>query len=184
MIGEGSFCLSSQQTKDWRRRQSWYCGGRKTECENFQVETIEKELGIQLEKTSERLHTLTFSIHEYKHPYNDPWGFDFTENFDRVLRDPVSSNTYFNFKFIVGRGGAQTRSLKDVYGFVRIQYQHVWSCLQRCVIAPRFVNILDGDECARREPMFDWLREQFPHHTHAYVYVGDLYGYLNKIRVN
>lgn len=39
---------SYYQTKNWRKNRKWYINGKFNECENYQVELIEKTFNINL----------------------------------------------------------------------------------------------------------------------------------------
>ena len=66
---------------------------------------------------------------------------DYTEDFDGV-QTVNNKKIYINLKCIVGKGGAQTRSLREVYWFIDGQL----NVLKNTNDDVYFVNILDGDE--------------------------------------
>jgi len=69
-------------------------------------------------KTDERIHMETMIIQKNKHPDS----FEWTENFDGyiIIND---KKYYFNLKFVCDQGGAQTRTLREVYHFIKCQSQ-------------------------------------------------------------
>ena len=44
---------SSNQTKEWRKKQEWYNSGKSNECEKYQINLLEKIIGQKLDKTNE-----------------------------------------------------------------------------------------------------------------------------------
>jgi hypothetical protein len=114
-----SIIPSKDQTKTWRTKQHWYDNGRKTECEKYQITQIEKITKQKCCKTSARLHINKGIMREISHPYINEDGFEWTENFDAI----VGQKYYFNFKMVCSAGGAQTRTLQQVYSFIKAQYK-------------------------------------------------------------
>ena len=55
-----------------------------------------------------------------------------------------NSKYYFNLKFVCDSGGAQTRTLKDVYHFIKNQMEYLIKFNVNNVNV-YFINILDGD---------------------------------------
>jgi len=148
----GGVISSKFQTKDWRNSRLWFVGGRKNECEKHQINIIERIVGDKLSKTRERIHIEDTCIIE-KGTLVGADGYDLTENFDGKL---VMGGTtyYFNLKFVCGSGGAQTRTLREVYHFVRAQMLTIQSAgLSNCY----FINILDGDESFKQREKFAYL---------------------------
>lgn len=176
---------AQDQTATWRTSQQFYKGGKRNQCEIYQIEQLEMHLGTKLEKTNDRIHRLTLQIVDLPHPNVREDGFEFTENFDRVMcNEDGSPTTYFNFKMVSGDGGAQTRYVKDVYSFVHAQLEYVKRChdLREHRTIPMFVNILDGDHCAKHYPKFTYILTRYPENVQRYIYVGDLFTYVYKIR--
>jgi hypothetical protein len=82
--------------------------------------------------------------------------------------------TFINMKCVVGTGGSQTRTLREVYWFVESQLnivktnQHIF-----------FANILDGDEAYRTLSKFEYLLNLPEYESiKKKVYVGDLKNYV------
>jgi hypothetical protein len=96
-----------------------------------------------------------------------PNGYDFTEDFDGV-QTINSKPIYINLKCIVGKGGSQTRSLREVYWFIDGQMN-----IDDDVY---FANILDGDEAHACMPKFNYLLQHLKNKDK--IYVGDLKGYF------
>lgn len=147
---------SEYHTKKWRKSQEWYTSGKKNECEKFQIRNISK-IFENMSITQDRVNLTTGEIKSVKHPFHREDAFDWTENFDGLTHHR-GKKIYFNFKFVVGSGGAQTRSLREVYHYIKKQKGYI------------FVNILDGDESFRR-------RRHFRHMLSLTKYVGDSYDF-------
>lgn len=126
---------SYYQTKEWRKNKKWYINGKYNECEKYQVNILEQIIKNKLNKTNERIFTETNEIINigYQNKNNDN-GYEFTENFDRkiIINEYIY---YFNLKFVCDDGRAQTRTLKDVYHFIKYQIKYLY-----------FINILDGNK--------------------------------------
>jgi hypothetical protein len=113
------------------------------------------------------------------HPNKNMDGFDYSEDFDGCQL--VKNNmVLINFKCIVGKGGSQTRSLRDVYRFVEGQLK-----MLPVVKNVYFANILDGDEAHYTKPKFEYLLNLPEFKTVSNkVYVGDLkeyFGWFKKV---
>jgi hypothetical protein len=94
-----------------------------------------------------------------------PDGYDYTDNFDGKYVDSIGT-FYFNLKSIVETGGAQERSLRDVYHMIKQQVSVV-----NDKPTVHFINILDGKKCSQRMPL---LRNCLPVDCKR-IYVGDSY---------
>lgn len=128
------------QTKDWRSRQPWYNNGRHNECEKFQRSLIEEITGRPCDLTNNRIHMLTGEIRSLKNPLSADDGFEWSETFDGIQTLDNGRTLFYNLKMICSDGGAQTRSLREVFHFIMAQ--------QRCNSSKHcFINILDGDTC-------------------------------------
>lgn len=158
---------SHLQTCEWRKVQPWYNGGKRTECEKYQFRQIKSITGFQPAKSGLRIHKLKDCIEDVYHPFNREDGFEYTETFDGevVLK---GKTILFNLKFVCGRGGAQTRTLKQVYDFIKSQR----NVLDKVTI----INILDGDECHRNADKFSYLADSVykPHFINTRVFIGDM----------
>ena len=141
--------------------------------EIFQRLNITKGTGVGCPKTNMRINLRTNSLVEIAHPNKSDNGFDFSEDFDGV-QTVKEKSVYINLKCIVGAGGAQTRSLREVYWFVQGQLNLIKE--QKNIY---FANILDGDEAHSTMEKFQYLLglPEFAE-VKKYVYVGDLSGYF------
>lgn len=146
-------------------------GSRKPE--EFQLKKIVEGTGIECIKTNIRINLRTNKLKDIVRPNTKIDGFDYSENFDGVqcIND---KKIYINLKCIVGKGGVQTRSLREVYLFLEGQLNVLKSVENIC-----FANILDGDESHTNMskfeyiiglPTFDGVKNR--------VYIGDLRGYF------
>lgn len=179
---ENTFILkmisSLKQTKEWRQSQKWYKGGRKNECEKYQIQQLKRVFDIDIKKTNARINVESKKIQILRCPFKHPNGYEYSENFDGILHQN-QKKIYFNLKFVCGKGGAQTRTLKNVYMFIKHQYKilHISDVY--------FINILDGDESARVKDKFDYMSEK--NNTYKYkCYIGDMYNlriWYNKFSV-
>lgn len=99
----------------------------------------------------------------------DDDGFDWTENFD--LKHFNEKNTvYFNLKFVCSEGGSQTRSMREVYHFMKTQIKYLIDSSKNIY----FINILDGDGAHKFMPKFLKLLDEQPKKIKKYVFVGDM----------
>jgi hypothetical protein len=163
---------SFYQTKKWRKNQSWYHGGRKYECEKYQIKKVEIIIKTKLNKTDDRINEVKNDIENIRHPYKNSNGYDYTENFDRKL---VRNNNiyYFNLKFVCETGGAQTTKLKDVYHFIENQIKYL---LKHKPSNIYFINILDGYMSYHNMDKFKYLINKYDINNNIsnYLFVGDL----------
>jgi hypothetical protein len=163
------FISSSKQTKKWRLGQSWYTGGKRSECERFQVECITSITKNPLYKTSERLNLNTLELSVNRCPLKNKDGFDWTEDFDR-MQIANGIKWYYNLKMVCDVGGAQTRSLREVYHFVKGQLEYL---LHNDNIG--FINILEGDASSKHMDKFKYLLSN-PKYVNAErcIFCGDM----------
>ena len=168
---------SFYQTKIWRKARKWYNNGKSNECEKYQTELIEKITGTILMKTYHRIYMKTYEIINIIHPMKQSDGYEYTENFDGLLIKN-RNNYYFNLKFICDKGGAQTRSLKEVYHFIRCQMEYL---IKFNTNNTYFINILDGDTSYNVMEQFLYLlnKEQYKK-VKNYVFIGSLYDFQKK----
>ena len=163
---------SKYQTKQWRKDQVWYINGKKNECEKFQRLEIEKIINIKCNKTKERIDMRTYEIKEKINPLTEPDGFEYTEDFDGVVQ-LKDKKFYFNLKFVCENGGSQTRTLREVYHFIKCIIQ----CLKKQKVKTYFVNILDGKFCFLHQDKYRYLLELFKDDIDIikkYIFIGDL----------
>ena len=111
---------SRNQTKEWRKKQEWYNNGKSNECEKYQIKLLQKIIGQKLDKTNERINIETYVMSDKRNPMINADGFEWTENFDgKIKRNDKTIR--FNLKMVCDNGGAQTRTLREVYHFIECQ---------------------------------------------------------------
>lgn len=161
---------SIYQTKQWRKLQKWYRNGKHNECETYQINIVEEIIKTSLLKTHDRIYIETYEVLENKYPFGNVNGFEWTENFDgKVVKN--GNKFYFNLKFVCDAGGAQTRTLRETYNFIKYQYEYLRKNKTTNIY---FVNILDGDECYRQMNKILYLTSKYTEYN-KYIFIGDLY---------
>ena len=131
--------MSDLQTKKWRQLQSWYISGKYNECEKYQRQQIEDIIGLKTQKTTLRLNHIDYRMESIPYPLKVKNGHEWTEDFDAKW-DAFGFTFLCNMKMICDSGGAQTRTIREVWHFIRTQLVYISS--DKKVI---FVNIMDGD---------------------------------------
>lgn len=174
---------SKYQNKEWRKSGTWYKTGKNNECELYQKNQIKNLIGIIPEKTHDRLNMDTNEINDCKNPNTKPNGFDITENFDGKIIN--GNNTiYFNYKMVCDSGGAQTRTLREVYHFIKCQIAYLIKIKQSGDHNHNnthyyFINILDGDTSYQSMDKFTYLLEKHKQVNenieNSYLFVGSMY---------
>lgn len=140
--------------------------------EKYQRKAIEEGTGIPCVKTNIRINLRTSEMHEIAHPNKQDEGFDFSEDFDGV-QTINNIKIYYDLKCIVGDGGNQTRSLREVYWFVEAQHK-----IAQTNTNVYFVNILDGDVCEKHKNKFKYQKNLPQYLNNNNIYVGDLHDYF------
>lgn len=163
---------SCYQTKIWRQCKDWYKNGKSNECEKYQISMIEKIINNKLRKTDDRIDMSNNKIEIKKNPMISDDGYEWSENFDgKVMKE--GKTYYFNLKFVCDRGGAQTRTLREVYHFIKNQLE--------CQVKSNtdniyFVNILDGDTSYNNMNKFKYLLNKNEYSDiKKYIFIGSLY---------
>jgi hypothetical protein len=165
---------SYYQTKIWRKNRIWYINGRYNECEKYQINLIEDIIKIKLIKTNDRINIENYEIIDKRNPIVNKDGYEWSENFDGKL---IKNNNiyYFNLKFVCDSGGAQTRTLREVYHFVKYQLEYLIKFNKNNIY---FINILDGNTSYNNINKFKFLidKEKYKHII-DYIFVGSLYDF-------
>ena len=163
---------SENQTKVWRQTQTWYKNGKSNECELFQRNIVENITKLKCSKSNIRLNTDTLAFEDKKYPMKDIDGFDWTEDFDGY-QEINNLKLYMNLKMICDKGGSQTRTLREVYHFVKTQLEYL--LLHPEIKDTYFMNILDGDESFRNMEKFKYLlsKEKYAL-VKDYIFVGNM----------
>lgn len=160
--------ISKNQTKDWRKSQSWYKNGKSNECEKFQKLNIESLTCKKINLTYDRINLENSTVVECKHPLKNKNGFEFTENFDGI-QFIGSKKLYYNLKFVCDSGGAQNRTLRETYHFIKQQI-----IISNFTPNTYYINILDGDCCHFSKNKFEYLLENAQNKN---VFIGDMVEY-------
>ena len=172
---------SFYQTKLWRKNRIWYKNGKSNECEKYQIKLIVKIIKHELKKTNDRINMETNDIICNKNPMASSDGYEWSENFDGLL---IKNNNiyYFNLKFVCDNGGAQTRTLREVYHFIAHQLEYLIKYKTDTIY---FINVLDGDTVYNNMDRFGFLinKEKYKHII-KYIFVGSLYDFQkSKIKI-
>ena len=172
---------SYYQTKNWRKNKKWYKTGKSNECEIYQINLIEKIINLKLNKTNDRINTETNDIIDNRNPMVNNDGYEWTENFDgKLIKNDIIY--YFNLKFVCDSGGSQTRSLREVYHFIKYQLEYL---LIFKISNVYFINILDGNTCFNNIEKYKYLiNKQKYENIKKYIFIGDTYEFqINKIKL-
>lgn len=164
------------QTKDWRKEQEWYIDGKRNECEKYQRNTIENITGQVVVETNMRFNTETGEFTTNTCPMKNEDGFEWTEDMDgyQKLND---TEVYYNLKMVCMSGGAQTRTLREVYHLIKCQLNYLKNTKEKIV----FVNILDGDISHKHIDKYNYLLNKEKYcDIKDKVYCGDLHGFVNN----
>ena len=111
-------------------------------------------------------------------------GFEYTENFDGVItiiNNDITNKYYFNFKFVCEVGGSQTRTLREVYHFIKAMI----FCLKTQTTKTYFINILDGQFCKIHKDKYKYINEAFSDNVelleliNKYIFIGDMHDFCN-----
>lgn len=175
---------SEIQTKNWRKNQKWYRGGKHNECELYQRSLIEKITQKKCNKSDKRINIITKKIIDKKYPMKEVDGFEWTEDFDGHI-ELEKKELFFNLKIICDAGGAQTRSLREVYHFITCQLDHLVENNEAFGINKYFINILDGNTCYNSASKFEYLfnKPQYQY-VKQYIFVGDMQKFQDKWHTN
>jgi len=154
---------SKEQTKEWRKSQDWYINGKKNECEIFQKRQFEAIVQTKLSKTSKRLFMVDNTLVRIANPLKNDQGFEYTENFDAEFKR--DDNIFLvNFKFTCDQGGAQLRTLREVYHFIKTQSEFLKRHSNEKIY---FINILDGNTSYTYKDQFENLKTDR-------IFIGDM----------
>jgi hypothetical protein len=144
--------------------------------EIYQRKMIEQYSGHPCTKTNTRINLMTYTLAEISRPNTKEDGFNYSEDFDGC-QNIQGKKIFVNMKCISGTGGNQTRSLREVYWFVRGQLEVIKNTPDANIY---FANILDGDEAHACMTKFHFLLQQYT--SSKRVYVGDLRTYFKWLK--
>jgi hypothetical protein len=122
----------------------------------------------------------TNKIISNKNPMINNDGYEWSENFDGLILNNYNKY-YFNLKFVCDSGGAQTRTLREVYHFIKYQMIYL---IKNSINNTYFINILDGDTCYNNMNKFNFLinKEKYKQ-VIKYVFIGSLYDFQKQIKI-
>jgi len=166
---------SYYQTKHWRQTRLWYNGGKSNECENYQKSCIYHITKQELIKTDKRFNISNNELIENKNPMKNNDGYEYTENFDGAFE--FNKNTYlFNLKFCCDDGGSQTRTMRIVYYFIKLQLEYLlMKDSHKYKTSLFFINILDGDTSYKNQDKFLYLINKNKYELiKKNVFIGDM----------
>ena len=121
----------------------------------------------------------TNEIINKKNPMINNNGYEWSENFDgKVIKN--NNIYYFNLKFVCDSGGSQTRTLREVYHFIKYQIEYLIKFNSNNIY---FINILDGDTSYHNMNKFKFLinKEKYIHII-KYIFIDNLYNF-QKIKL-
>ena len=144
--------------------------------ERYQRSLIISNTGRDCPKTHMRINLRKRELVEIVR-LPSPGRYDYTEDFDGVQVFD-HKKVYVNLKCVAGKGGSQTRTLRNVYSFVEGQLNVLLNGED-----VYFANVLDGDESSEAMVEFEYLLSlpEYASIQHR-VYVGDLKNYIEWIR--
>jgi len=147
-------------------------GAFSTFPERWQRCVLEDTVGQCVPKSNNlRLHMVNWTMQNLPYILNQPDAFLWSEDFDGMFTK--NGYTYLvNFKMVNARGGAQTRTMRELYHFIGTQLNYVQTNPNSQY---RFLNILDGDVIVALMSHYHALVNQFPPNVQKSVYVGDSY---------
>lgn len=182
---------SKEQTKNWRKACNWYKNGKSNECEIYQKTLTKQLIGYIPNKTNDRFYMETKDMINKTNPMKDKNGFEFTEDFDgKVIiktNNTINNTIYFNLKFCCDAGGSQTRTLREVYHFIKCQIDYVIKKQKENILDIKindlshiyFINILDGDASYKNMDKFKYLLEtekqkEICEVINKYIFIGSM----------
>lgn len=178
--------MNPLRSKDSRREfLGGNSGGAKSmKSEQYQKMYIERETNTPCEKIyGYRLNQRCNIMEIKKSPMKEPSGFDYTEDFDAV-QTVGEKYIFINLKNVCGSGGAQTRTMREVYHFIETQCKCLDVFTEGGVILyddtrgmsilkeVYFANILDGDEIESKKDHFDFVFGFYPEWIKNRIYIG------------
>jgi hypothetical protein len=147
--------------------------------EDYQREFIVKETAHPCEKTNMRINLIDNVMCSIAQPNRNSDGFSFSENFDGLQK--INKNKiYINLKCIVGKGGSQIRSLREVHWFI---YGQLKTAKQMLLPNVYFANVLDGDEAHRCMDKLKHLMKDESHKEIKHrIFIGNLAEYIQWVK--
>lgn len=178
-----AYISSKYQSKTWRKSQHWYDGGKRCECEKYQLKQYNCMTGVNFVKSGgTRINLETLEMKKIRHPLKLNNGFEWTEDFDGYYEIKNNTEFYINLKFVCDNGGAQTRSLREVYHFIKAQIGYLIKNENENNQNIYFINILDGDTSFKHNEKFKYLFKKNKNLIlKSNIFVGDMYSFPSNI---
>lgn len=166
---------SINQTKNWRKSQEWYKNGKSNECELYQIKLLKHICGNDKIKINKgfRINLETYELEKCMRPFCKDNGFEYTEDIDVIYKNN-NKELYINLKMICDKGGSQTRTLREVYHFIKAQIQYISTHNNNIT----FINILDGDTSYSQINKFNYLLNK-SNIDKSRLFIGDMYKFNN-----
>lgn len=162
------------QTPDWRKKQDWYSTGKKNECEIYQRDLVERITHNKCTKTNYRISIITNDMCINPYPMKETDGFEWTEDFDGYMTCG-NNRLFINLKFVCGNGGAQIRTLREVYHFILHQLNYIVNHSDTDI---QMINILDGDIVYKHIDKFKYLLNKECYSSACKkIFIGDMHAF-------
>ena len=158
-----------EMTKKWRL--SFFNGSvsggiDSMKCEHWQRKNIETITNNKCDKTQYRINMDTGEMKLLVKVNILDDEFEWTENFDGQMLIN-NKKVLFNFKMVCDCGGSQTRTIREVYHFIKSQKKFILKNADTNFI---FINILDGDTLYNKLPK---IKKLLSNDIKNKIYIGD-----------
>jgi len=145
--------------------------------EDYQRSIIKRGTGYDCVKTNMRINMRTIDFVNVPQPNKFKNGFDFTEDFDGY-QNIDEKDIFLNFKNVVDQGGAQTRTMREVYHFIEGQLQ-ILRIVNKDIL---FANVMDGTCAPKYWDKYFYLADLYPD-VKENVFIGNLKEYFEWLNV-
>jgi len=165
---------SKNQTKNWRKKQSWYSVGcNSNKCEKYQKEQFKQLTNLpSFKSTKEKFEKFTHNLIIVKKEHNK---YDLSsEDFDGKLTNDEKI-LYINLKMLCEEGGNQDSRFKCVIDFISDQKKYLETFPNPNIF---FVNILDGALCYREIII---MKKSKIFSNHDQIFIGDMFEFQKFI---
>ena len=143
-----------------------------------------------MNKTNDIINIELNNVINSKNPMVNNDSYECCKSFDGkiIINNRNFFIYYYNLKFVCGLGGAQTRTLREVYHFIKYQIEFlIENELKNYKISKiYFINILDGDTCYNNMKKFYYLLNKDKYkdkNISDYIFIGSLHNY-QKIKLS
>jgi len=118
---------------------------------------------IECKNTNLRIHMENYEIHNMRNISKRDDAYEWTETLDGKI-NKNNTTFFFNLKFVCETGGAQLRTMREIYHFIKAQVNYLKSVENNTIY---FVNILDGHMCHQN-------MHKFKHLVYENLFIGDM----------